>query len=764
MNAFGLAPLLLLLPAIGFLFNGLVGRRFVDADREVGEKWSGWFSSVMALGAFLVAVMLLLSLRANYFEAHEVLLFDWIRIPSSDFYVPWMIQVDTLSVTMMLVVTGVGSLIHIYAIGYMHGDPDFSRFFAYLNLFLFFMLILVSGSSYLMLFVGWEGVGLCSYLLIGFWFDRSDAEGRAMNADAGRKAFVANRVGDLAMILAMILTFWTFRSLEFGTVFDSAVEMFEAGHMVPIFGTEMALGSVLTAVTALFLLGAAGKSAQIPLYVWLPDAMAGPTPVSALIHAATMVTSGIYLIVRSNVLFEIVRESGVTLIGSLTSNDLVALTGAVTALFAGLIAFTQFDIKKVLAYSTVSQLGFMIAAVGMGAYVAGMFHLITHAFFKALLFMGSGSVIHGMEHGHHHLHEHGHDDDHHDDHFDPQDMRTMGGLRHKMPWTFGTYMVGALALAGIVPLAGFWSKDEILAHASKNDGTVFTIVYWVLALAAICTAFYMGRQLKMVFFGAGRHEAVEHVPESVPTMTVPLMILATLAILGGLLNLPYFVEQESGHGEETAVVDPKEFAAETKVAAAEEESYGLNLALEHWLEHSIESFHLTEEKVVHMPHTPTNLQFDVAGISTGLAVIFLAASFFGVYGNRPKSAEERDPLQSTPIWWMSVLPFDTLYMKGFIPLFNRFADFLGHAVDWDFWHNFVHERIIRDTFVGFSKFSSEILDKQGIDGLVNGAGKAAQWLADGMRTSQTGYARTYALSVFLGAVVLLAYFLWPILF
>ena len=273
-------------------------------DPEIGEKWSGWIGTIMALAAFGVAVILGLSLIGNEYEAHAVLMFQWISVPSAGFHIPWAIQVDTLSVTMMLVVTGVGSLIHIYAIGYMHGDPDFSRFFAYLNLFLFFMLILVSGSSYLMLFVGWEGVGLCSFLLIGFWFREWK------NADAARKAFVANRVGDFGMILAMILTFWTFGTLEFDGVFGNAVEMFEAGHMVEFGLFEASLGGVLTAICALFLLGAAGKSAQIPLYVWLPDAMAGPTPVSALIHAATMVTSGIYLIVRSNVLFEIVRESG----------------------------------------------------------------------------------------------------------------------------------------------------------------------------------------------------------------------------------------------------------------------------------------------------------------------------------------------------------------------------------------------------------------------------------------------------------------------
>lgn len=735
MGIFGLAPLILFLPLIGVLFNGLVGRRFVDYNRQTGEKWSGWFASIMALSAFAIAVAMLLGLQANEFHAEIVVLFDWIH--AGDFYVPWAMQIDTLSTTMMLVVTGVGSLIHIYAIGYMHGDPNFSRFFTYLNLFLFFMLILVTGNNYLMLFVGWEGVGLCSFLLIGFWFDRVNEKGEPMNANAARKAFVANRVGDLAMILAMSLTFWTFKTLEFQPVFDSAVEMFESGHMVHFGLFEASLGGVLTAITALFLAGAAGKSAQIPLYVWLPDAMAGPTPVSALIHAATMVTSGIYLIVRSNVLFEIVRASHAVIPGiNISSPDLVAYTGAATALVAGLIAFTQNDIKKVLAYSTVSQLGFMVAAVGMGAYVAGMFHLITHAFFKALLFLGSGSVIHGMEHGHHHI-SHGHHDAHDD--FDPQDMRTMGGLRHKMPWTFRTYMVGALALSGIFPLAGFWSKDEILAHG--NDHNV--IVYYVLTFAAVCTAFYMGRQLKMVFFGESRHEAADHAHESPPTMTVPLVILAVLAALGGLLNLP--------------------FLSEGIAKANHHHAGGIWLALEGWLEHSIAAFHLSEEGLLHLPHTPVVLSPSVAGISTVLAVGALALAFFVVYGKRPSSATDPDPLQKTPIWWMAVLPFDTLYMKGIIPLFNRLADFLGYTIDWDLWHNFFHERVVRDTFVGFANFASDVLDRQGIDGLVNGAGQVTRWLSSGLRQSQTGYARTYALSILLGTVALLAYFLWPVI-
>jgi NADH-quinone oxidoreductase subunit L len=732
MGIFALAPLVLLFPVIGLLFNGLVGRRFVNSNRSTGEKWSGWFASVMALSAFVIAVLMFLALQGNGFEAQVVHVFDWMHIESAGFTIPWALQVDTLSVTMMFVVTGVGSLIHIYAIGYMHGDPDFSRFFTYLNLFLFFMLILVTGNNYLMLFVGWEGVGLCSFLLIGFWFGRTDAQGQAMNANAARKAFVANRVGDLAMILAMSLLFWTFHTLEFQPLFDGAVEMFESDEMVHFGAFSATLGSVLTAVTALFLMGAAGKSAQIPLYVWLPDAMAGPTPVSALIHAATMVTSGIYLIVRSNVLFEIVRESGPLVLGIVSSPDLVAYIGAATALLAGLIAFTQFDIKKVLAYSTVSQLGFMVAAIGMGAYVAGMFHLVTHAFFKALLFLGSGSVIHGMEHGHHEIAP-GHGDHH--DYFDPQDMRTMGGLKDKMRTTFTVYMIGALALAGIPIFAGFWSKDEILAHASEHNFAIYVI----LTLAAICTPFYMGRQLKMVFFGSPRHEAAEHAHESPPVMTTPLWILAALSVVGGFLNLP--------------------FLTEGLAAANDHHAGGMWLALEGWLEHSIEAFHLSEEGIVHLPHTPLVLSPVVAGFSTLLAVGALLLSFYVVYRSRPETAEQPDPLQRTPIWWFAILPLNTLYMGYLIPAFNRLAAWLANSIDERFWHDFVHNNIIRDFFVGFASFASNVLDANGVDGIVNGAGKVAQGLANIIRQSQTGYARNYALSIFLGTVALLAYFL-----
>lgn len=737
---FGLAPLILIFPIIGVLFNGLVGRRFVDHDRRTGERWSGWFATIMALSAFVVVVLLNLALHANHFHAETVMLWDWIVIPGQGLSIPWAMQIDTLSVAMMLVVTGVGSIIHIYSIGYMHGDPDFSRYFAYLNLFLFFMLILVAGNNYLVLFVGWEGVGLCSYLLIGFWHERLTKDGTMKNANAARKAMIANRVGDAAMILGIILTFWVFGSVEFNHVFEEAIHIFESHEeMVTLVGTniEMAFSTALFAITILFLIAATGKSAQLVLHVWLPDAMAGPTPASSLIHAATMVTSGIYLIVRSNVLYELSRALSAHA-QTISSSDIVALVGASTALYAGLIAFTQYDIKKVLAYSTVSQLGFMIAAAGMGAYVAAMFHLITHAFFKALLFMGAGSVIHGMEHGHHEV-AHGHHG-HDDDGFDPQDMRYMGGLRKLMPVTFWTYLVGTLALAGIFPFAGFWSKDEILAHGfymeNRQISDMMFVVYIMLTLAAICTAFYMGRQLMMVFFGKARHDAANHAHESPPIMTFPLVLLAAFGLVAGLLNFPKFNDQE---------LIPQ------------------TLVLEHWLEHSLQVFVLAEEEIIeHVPHTPTSLQWVVAAMSFGFAVGAMGLAIL-VYRGKPKTPADADPTQKIPGLWgvFGRLPVDSFYMKLLVPWFNRFSAWLGFKFEWRFWHDFFHERVIRDTFVWFSDLSANVLDAQGVDGIVNGLGSVTRWLADGIRVSQTGYARTYALGVFLGTVALLIYFLWP---
>jgi NADH-quinone oxidoreductase subunit L len=384
----------------------------------------------------------------------------------------------------------------------------------------------------------------------------------------------------------------------------------------------------------------------------------------------------------------------------------------------------------VLAYSTVSQLGFMVAAAGMGAYVAAMFHLVVHAFFKALLFLGSGSVIHGMEHGHHELGHHGAEDD-----FDPQDMRTMGGLRHRMKTTFWVFLIGALALAGIIPLGGFWSKDEILAHSYNNLPVNFVL----LAIAAIITAFYVGRMMQMVFFGKPRHEAAEHAHESPPLMTRPLIVLAFLTAFGGLLNLP--------------------FLSRVWAEAADNHPSGVWLGLEAWLEHAILSFELTKEGIVSLPKTPIVLSPVVAGISVVLAVSGLALGFW-VYRRRPQTAEDPDPLQRTPVWWFAILPLNTFYMKYLVSWFNRFAAWLAYAVDWNFWHDFVHDNIIRDMFVSLADFLANVIDAQGVDGAVNGAGKVTRGFAGALSRLQTGQVRNYALSIFLGAVVLLIYFLY----
>jgi NADH-quinone oxidoreductase subunit L len=472
--------LVLLLPFAGFVVNGL-GRNVIS------EKVSGIIGSGAVLVPFLIAVGMLFELLGGATPTH-VSYFDWIAV--GDFSVSASFLVDELSVLMMLIITGVGFLIHVYSIGYMHGDGGFQRFFSFLNLFVFFMLMLVTGANYLVAFVGWEGVGLCSYFLIGFWF-------RNVNySNAARKAFIMNRIGDLGFILGLFLIFTTFGTLDYAGVFSQAAG-FVSGD------------AVIVAITLLLFVGAVGKSAQIPLFTWLPDAMAGPTPVSALIHAATMVTAGVYLCVRSNILFTL---------APLTS-EIVAVVGLSTALFAATIAIYQNDIKKVLAYSTVSQLGYMFLGVGVGAYTSGMFHLTTHAFFKALLFLGAGSVIHAMHH--------------------EQDIRKMGGLRKLIPVTFVTFLIGTVAIAGIPPLSGFFSKDEILAHVYQHSP-----VMWALAVAgSLMTAFYMFRLLYLTFFGTfrGTEEQKHHIHESPKVMTVPLIVLAALSIIGGFIGLPELI-------------------------------------------------------------------------------------------------------------------------------------------------------------------------------------------------------------------------------
>jgi len=516
-----LPGLIVLLPLLGFLINGYLAlsharrsaeavRRGEELDLDTGGRpLTHTLPSWVGPGVMLIAFGLVVAnfLRMSGVELHDPVVVEyWTWMATGTFTVSAALQLDQLSMIMMLVVTGVGFLIHVFSVGYMKDDPGYPRYFAYLNLFVFFMLVLVMGASFPVMFVGWEGVGLCSYLLIGFWF--SDRE----KSDAGKKAFIVNRIGDFGFLIALFLMFVFFGTLDFAEIMTRAP-------------AELVYGAPLvTAITLFLLLGATGKSAQIPLYVWLPDAMAGPTPVSALIHAATMVTAGVYMVARSSVLFALSPVGSVTVAG----------IGALTALFAATIALAQYDIKKVLAYSTVSQLGYMFLGVGVGAYAAGVFHLMTHAFFKALLFLGSGAVIHSMHHALHHTHSE----------WDAQDMRNMGGLRKFMPVTALTMWIATLAIAGIWPFAGFFSKDEIIWYAGAAASGPFAgwyTVFWILALAAaMLTAFYMTRMMVMTFHGANRtgEKEAEHLHEAPLTMTVPLSILAFLSIFGGWINVP----------------------------------------------------------------------------------------------------------------------------------------------------------------------------------------------------------------------------------
>lgn len=491
------------LPLLGFLLNGALALARPGAKAAVSLLGPG-----VLLASFGLALRLFLELSVLWRTAPEatriVTLWSW--LPVGTLQVDVAFQLDQLSMVMLLVVTGVGSLIHLFSVGYMRADEGYARYFAYLNLFIAFMLVLVLGASFPVMFIGWEGVGLCSYLLIGFWFTEK------ANADAGKKAFIVNRIGDFGFLIAMFLIWQAFGSLNFHEVFEHATEVLPAG------------GVMVTAITLFLFLGCTGKSAQIPLYTWLPDAMAGPTPVSALIHAATMVTAGVYLVARTNVLFALAP----------TSQTVVAGVGALTALFAATIGLRQYDIKKVLAYSTVSQLGYMFLGVGTGAITAGVFHLATHAFFKALLFLGSGSVIHAMHHAYHATHSHE----------DAQDMRNMGGLRRYMPVTAFLMIIATLAIAGIPPFAGFFSKDEILAFAfgRGQHQPVFRLFWAMGATAALLTAFYMARLIAMTFFGENRTGGGEreHLHEAPWIMTGPLLILGVLSIAGGWLNLPEF--------------------------------------------------------------------------------------------------------------------------------------------------------------------------------------------------------------------------------
>jgi len=486
--------LTVLLPLLGFLFNGLLGPK-IKNEKVIGIVGSGaiGLSFIIVVGAFFETLSLPVDQRLNI-----VTLFQWIAVAGLN--ISFSYQVDQLSLVMSLIVTGVGFIIHVYSIGYMHGDKSFWRFFAYLNLFIFAMMNLVLADNFLLLFLGWEGVGLCSYLLIGFWYDRKFE--KSNTSAAGLKAFIVNRIGDFGFLLGMFLIYSTFGTLVFTDVFSRAVSFAVPEH-------------IFVLIAIFLFIGATGKSAQIPLLVWLPDAMAGPTPVSALIHAATMVTAGVYMVARCSIIYA----------SAPAAMMVVAVIGVFTAFFAATIGLVQNDIKKVLAYSTVSQLGYMFLALGAGAFSAGIFHVMTHAFFKALLFLGAGSVIHSMH--------------------EQQDIRQYGGLKKYMPLTYGTFLVAAVAISGIPPLSGFFSKDEILWYSFTNLGFVF----WFIGLiTALMTAFYMFRLYFMTFEGKEKfdHHKV-HPHESPKVMTMPLVVLAVLSAIGGFIGIPEIFSGEHGN-------------------------------------------------------------------------------------------------------------------------------------------------------------------------------------------------------------------------
>jgi NADH-quinone oxidoreductase subunit L len=621
-------------PLLGALVLMVFGRR-------LGEPRSGWFAAAMPIVSFLVTVSVYFDLLSRSSEERNevVTLFSW--IPVGALQIDVALLADPLSITMALFITGIGSLIHLYAIGYMHGDPNFSKFFLYLNLFVFSMLMLVLGENLLVTFLGWEGVGVCSYFLISFWHTRDSA------AVAGKKAFVTNRIGDFGVMTAMFLAFSTIGSVSYSSINEAA----HSGVIAPV---------TATAIGLLLFVGACGKSAQLPLYLWLPDAMEGPTPVSALIHAATMVTSGVFLMTRMSPVLHASYE---------WAPMVIACVGAATALFAATIAVAQNDIKKVLAYSTVSQLGYMFLAVGSGAYVAAIFHMVTHAFFKALLFLGSGSVIHGMHH--------------------EQDMRRMGALRKLMPVTAITFIIGWLAIAGVPPFAGFWSKDEILLYVYANNRGL----YVVGLLTALLTAYYMTRQVIMVFYGEAKWKdhAKDHGAhgdfephESPKIMLFPLIVLAGLSVVGGAMQLPF--------------------------------SKKLHF-LEHWLAPVVEESEANISKTWAYENKYVLLAVAILIAATGIAAAF------AVYGKKKVKAVEPRVLEQA--WF---------YDAGAAKLVGGPGRAAFNAVAW--------------------------ADSRIVDGAVNGTATLVRNVAGQVRKSQNGFTRVYAALMAVGAVALLAWFLF----
>ena len=633
--------LTVLLPLLGFIINGVFGSK-IKNEKIIGTIGSG------AIGlSFLVVLFAFFQTLGKPVDDRQTIvnLFTWLHAGGLNVNVGY--QVDQLSLIMGLIVTGVGFVIHVYSIGYMHGDKSFWRFFAYLNLFIFAMMNLILADNFVLLFLGWEGVGLCSYLLIGFWYDKKFEKGTT--GDAAKKAFIVNRIGDFGFLLGMFLIYMTFHSLNFNEVFSRA-----AAFNIPT--------STFNLIALFLFIGATGKSAQIPLFVWLPDAMAGPTPVSALIHAATMVTAGVYMVARCSILYA----------SAPAIMFVVAIVGALTAFFAATVGLVQNDIKKVLAYSTVSQLGYMFLALGVGAFSAGIFHVMTHAFFKALLFLGAGSIIHAMH--------------------EEQDIRNYGGLKKYMPKTYITFLVASLAISGIPPFSGFFSKDEIIWDSFANGNIIF---WFIGAFTAVLTAFYMFRLVYLTFGGKERFGHDKHPHESPKVMTIPLIILGILSAIGGFVGIPELFAGKGGN------------------------------SFENWLEPIFKNAH-------------TKLALSSGGYSHFQEIAFMLITLAGAVG----------AIYYARHIYIKNIQIATNYRKKFPGIYKLLLNkyFVDEAYD---------AAVVNPIVKGSESFLWKIADSKIIDGIVNGVASLVGLISKKIRKIQTGIAQSYALVMMLGIVIAL---------
>ena len=627
-----LITLIPVLPLLGFLIIALNYKKMIHGVASFIACGMVFISFILAVVVFLQLLFLPEDQRA-----FSVTVFDWIH--AAGFSADISFLVDPLSSLFLLIITGVGFLIHLYSIGYMHDDAGYNKFFSYLNLFVFFMLLLVMGSNYLLMFVGWEGVGLCSYLLIGFWFKNTDYN------KAANKAFIMNRIGDLGLLIGIILIFVNFKSINYHEVFVNAAEVDP---------------STISLIAILLFIGAMGKSAQIPLYTWLPDAMAGPTPVSALIHAATMVTAGIYMVARNNVLYSM----------SPAALQLVLIVGLATALFAATIAVAQNDIKKVLAYSTVSQLGLIFVSLGVGAYSSGIFHMATHAFFKALLFLGAGSVIHALG--------------------GEQDIRKMGGLKKHLPVTYLTFLAGVLAISGIPPFAGFFSKDEILAHAFAQS----PVAYGVALLASLLTSFYMFRLFVLTFFGTPRasHEVMHHIHESPKSMSVPLMALAVLSVVGGFMNVPEVLGGSA------------------------------------WLNEFLAPVFAPSQGILELHHLEHSTELGLMGLVVVLTLAIIGIAYF-------------------------------MYVKGNqVPAAEGTLTGVQNAVYNKYYIDEIYDAIVVKPLFWLSKQFDNVVERLGIDGIVNALGGGVVKGSQVFRLLQTGSIGFYIFAMAISIILMLTFF------